>query len=133
MTEWGEWFDRYLDTFAACARGDREITALLGFYGVPMVITSDEGVIALTTGEDVAAVMQGQLDGLRAAGYRDSEVLHAEVTPLNSTSALYRGTFSRRHRDGGEIACVTVTYVLTNGPAGIQISVLAAHSGESAP
>jgi uncharacterized NTF2-like protein DUF6841 len=133
MTAWREWFDRYLDTFAACARGDRETAALLSFYGVPMVITSDEGVIALTTDEEVAAVMQGQLDGLRAAGYHHSEALHAEVAELNSTSALYRGTFSRRHRDGGEIACVTVTYVLTNAPAGRGISILAAHGGDAAP
>jgi len=129
MTSWSPWFDQYLETYAACARGDREIAALLGYYAVPMLITSDNGVIALTSGEEVASVMQGQLDGLRASGYHHSDVLHAEVIELNSASALYRGTFSRRHRDGGEIACLTVTYLLTDGPSGIRISMLALHGG----
>jgi hypothetical protein len=77
----------------------------------------------------VAAVMQGQLDGLRAAGYHHSDVLHAETTVLNSTSALYRGTFSRRDRNGGEIGCPTVTYLVADLPAGLQISVLAVRGG----
>jgi hypothetical protein len=122
-----EWFDAYLDTFAACARDDREIASLLAFYGVPFIVTSDDGAVAMTSDDQVAAVMQGQLDGLRANGYHHSEVLHSEVTVLNSASGLYRGTFSRRDRNGGEIANVTVTYVATDGPAGLRISLLAAH------
>ncbi|WP_029112822.1 hypothetical protein [Mycobacterium sp. URHB0044] len=122
-----KWFDDYLDTFAACARGDREIASLLEFYGVPFIVTSDEGVVALTSEDQVAAVMQGQLDGLRANGYHHSDVLHAEVTVLNSVSGLYRGTFSRRDHHGAVIANVTVTYVATDGPDGLRISLLAAH------
>ena len=34
------WFDEYFDTFAACARGDRDMSALLGHYGVPLILTS---------------------------------------------------------------------------------------------
>ncbi len=37
------WFDEYFDTFAACARGERDMAALLGHYGVPLIVTSDEG------------------------------------------------------------------------------------------
>ncbi len=122
-----KWFEEYLDTFAACARGDREIASLLAFYGVPFIVTSDEGVVALTSEDQVAAVMQGQLDGLRANGYHHSDVLHSEVTVLNSASGLYRGTFARRDHDGGVIANVTVTYVATDGPDGLRISLLAAH------
>ena len=104
-----KWFDEYLDTFAACARGDREIASLLSFYSVPFILTSDEGVVALTSDDQVAGVMQGQLDSLRATGYHHSDELHSEVTVLNSASALYRGTYSRRDHDGGEIANVSVT------------------------
>jgi hypothetical protein len=121
------WFDEYLDTFAACARGDREIASLLAFYGMPFVITSDEGVVAITSDDQLAAVMQGQLDGMRANGYHHSDVLHSDVTVLNSASGLYRGTFSRRDRNGREIANVTVTYVATDGADGLRISLLAAH------
>ena len=122
-----QWFDQYLDTFAACARGDREIAALLRYYGVPMILTSDDGVVGLTTDDQIAAVIQGQLDGLRATGYHHTEVVNSTVTELNSTSALYRGTLSRRNGHGAEIACPTVTYVVTDGPVGLQISLLAAH------
>jgi len=124
-----KWFDEYLDTFAACARGDREIASLLDYYGVPLIITSDEGVVALTSDDQVAGVAQGQLDGLRATGYHHSDELHSEITVLNSASALYRGTFSRRDRNGGEIAKVTVTYLVADGPSGLRISLVAAHGG----
>ena len=35
VSKWSDWFDRYLDTFTACARGDPEIGRLVGFYAVP--------------------------------------------------------------------------------------------------
>ena len=61
---------------------------------------------------------QQQVDGMRAAAYDRTEVLSAEVTVLNSTSALYRGAFSRQRGDGGEINRLTVTYLVTDGPVG---------------
>lgn len=121
-----QWFDRYLDTFAACARGDRDITALLDYYAVPLIITTDAGVVAITTHEQAAAVLQGLVGGLQGAAYHHSEVLAAEASVLNTTSGLYRATLSRRDRHGREIDCVTVSYVVTDGPHGPQISVLAA-------
>jgi hypothetical protein len=71
---------------------------------------------------------QQQVDGMLAAGYARSEILGSEVTVLNSTSALYRGTFSRQRSDGGEINRLTATYLVTDGAAGRRISVLAVHS-----
>ncbi|HEV7420286.1 MAG TPA: hypothetical protein VGO30_10605 [Mycobacterium sp.] len=124
-----EWFDQYLDTFAACARGDREIASLLRYYGVPMILTSDDGVVGLTSDDQIASVIQGQLNGLRATGYHHTEVLNSTVTVLNSTSALYRGTLSRRNGQGAELACPTVTYLVTDGTSGLRISLLAAHGG----
>jgi hypothetical protein len=50
------------------------------------------------------------------------------VTVWNSTSALYRGTFSRQRSDGSEINQVTASYLVTDGAAGRRISVLAVHS-----
>jgi hypothetical protein len=120
------WFGEYLDTFAACARGDREIAALLRYYGVPMVITSDDGVTVLTTDDDVITVMQGQLDALRAAGYHHTDVLQADITIFNAVSGLIRGAFSRRDHQGAEIGRPTVTYVVTDGPAEPKVTVLAA-------
>ena len=122
------WFGEYLDTFAACGRGESDTASLLAYYGVPLLLTTDDGFFALTSDDQVVAVVQQQVDGMRAAGYGRSEVLDSEVTVLNSTSALYRGTFSRQRSDGGEISRLTATYLVTDGSIGRRISALAVHS-----
>jgi hypothetical protein len=65
---------------------------------------------------------------MRAANYDHSDVLHSDVTVLNATSAIYRGEFSRVRGDGVEINRLTVSYLVTDGPLGRRISVLAVHS-----
>ena len=122
------WFERYLDAFAACGRGESDTASLMAYYGVPLLVTTDGGFFALTSDDQVVAVLQQQVDEMRAAGYGRSEILDSEVTVLNSMSALYRGTFSRQRSDGGEISRLTATYLVTEGPVGRRISVLAVHS-----
>jgi hypothetical protein len=121
------WFGEYLDAFAASGRGERDTASLLAYYGVPLLLTTDQGFFVLTSDDQVVAAVQQQVDGMRAAGYQRSEILASEVTVLNSTSALYRGTFSRRRSDGSEISRLTASYLVTNGVAGRRISVLAVH------
>lgn len=127
-SEVSRWFGEYLEAFASCGRGESETASLLAYYGVPLLLTTDDGVFALTSGEQVVAAVQRQVDGMRAAGYARSETLSSEVTVLNSRSALYRGTFSRHRADGGEIGRLTATYLVTVGAAGRRISMLAVHS-----
>jgi hypothetical protein len=122
------WFGEYLDAFAACGRGESDTASLLAYYGVPLLLTTDGGLLALTSDDRVVAAAQQQVDGMRAAGYDRSEVLDSEVTVLNSTSALYRGAFSRQRSDGGEISRLTMTYLVTDGPVGRRISAMAVHS-----
>jgi uncharacterized NTF2-like protein DUF6841 len=119
------WIGGYLGHFAACARGEGDMASLLGHFGVPMIVTSDEGVVTLMTDDEAAAVMQSQVDGLRALGFDHTDVLHSEVTVLNAASALYRGMMSRRNVDGGEIGCPTITYLVTDDVAGLRIVLLA--------
>ena len=121
------WFGKYLDAFAACGRGEREPASLLAYYGVPLLLTTDDGCVALTSDNQVVAAVSQQVEGMRAAGYDHSEVLDSQVTVLNAASALYRGTFSRQRRDGGEIGRLTATYLVTDGPVGRRIAVLAVH------
>jgi len=123
-----QWFGEYLAAFAACGRGESDAASLLAYYGVPLLVTTDDGFFALTSGDQVVAVMRQQVDGMRAVGYGRSEVLDSQVTVLNSTSALYYGMFSWRNSDGGEISRPTLTYLVTDGPAGRRISALAVHS-----
>jgi len=122
------WFGEYLDAFAACGRGERDPASLLAYYGVPLLLTTDDGYFALTGDEQVVAAARQQVDGMRAAGYDRSEILDAEVTALNARSALYRGSFSRQRRDGGEVGRLTATYLVTDGPVGRRISALMVHS-----
>lgn len=121
------WFRQYLDAFAACGRGETSTAALLAYYGVPLLLTTDGGVFALTSDDQIVAAVQPQVDRMRAAGYHHSEVVGSEVNVLNSTSALYRGTFSYHRNDGSEISLVTVTYLVTDGAAGRRISALLVH------
>ena len=123
----GRWFGEYLDAYAACGRGERDTAALLAYYGVPLLVTTDDGFFALTTDDQVVAVVGQQVDGMRAAAYDRTEILDSEVTVLNSASALYRGTFSRQRSDGSEINRLTMTYLVTDGPAGRRISAFAVH------
>jgi len=101
------------------------MSGLLSHYGVPLILTSDDGVTTLMTDDEAAAVMQSLVDGLRANGYHHTDVLHSEVSLLNAVSALYRGTLSRRNGDGEEFDCPTVTFLVTDDVAGLRIAVLA--------
>jgi hypothetical protein len=123
-----EWFHEYLDAFASCGRGDRDADSLLAYYGVPLLLSTGDAFIALSSEDQVVAAAQQQIDGMRAADYDHSDVLSSEVTVLNATSALYRGTFSRRRTEGVEISRLTVTYLVTDGSVGRRISALALHT-----
>jgi hypothetical protein len=126
-TDVSRWFGEYLDAFAACGRGESDTASLLAYYGVPLLVTTGEGSFTLTSEDQVVAAVRQQVDAMRAAGYHGSEILDRGVTVLNSTSALYRGTFSRHRSDGTEISQLTATYLVTDGAAGRRISVLAVH------
>ena len=74
------WFGEYLDAFAACGRGETGTASLLAYYGVPLLLTIDDGFFALTSDDQVVAAVQQQVEGMRAAGYARSEILGSEVT-----------------------------------------------------
>ena len=122
------WFREYLNAFAACGRGDSEPGSLIAYYGVPLLLSTDDGFVALTTAHEVVAMAQRQVDAMRAADYDHSDVLHFEISPLNSASALCRGEFSRRRRDRSEIGRLTATYLVTDAGDNRRISALAVHS-----
>ena len=122
------WFGEYLDVFAECCRGERDTGALLGYFGVPLLLTTDGGYFALASEEQVVAGLQPQIGQMRAAGYARSEILGAEITVLNATSALYQGKISRQRGDGSEISLLVATYLVTDGPAGRRFSALAVQS-----
>ena len=122
------WFGGYLDAFAACGRGKSQPSSLLAYYGVPLLLSTDDGFVALTTSDEVLVMAQRQVEGMRAGDYDHSDVLDFDISPLNSVSALFRGRFSRRRRDGSEMGRLTVTYLVTGTSEDRRISALAVHS-----
>jgi hypothetical protein len=124
------WFEGYLEAYAACGRGESgDLRALLQYYGVPLLLTTDRAALALTTEDDVLDAVGRQVEGLRASAYDRSELLSLDVLEINATTTLHTADVSRRRADGTEIGRVRVTYLITAGPKGRRISALAVHTG----
>lgn len=123
-----QWFGEYLAAFAACGRGEADVASLLAYYGVPLLLATDDGFVALTSEDQIVAAVGPQLDGMRSANYDHSDVLQSDVTVLNATCAIYRGEFSYVRGDGAQLRRLTLSYLVTDGPLGRRISALAVHS-----
>lgn len=124
------WFDEYLERFVACARGQLDPAAMLEFYGVPLLMTSGQGALDLTSEAAVAAALEDQVAQLRATGYHDSVTLRCEHTLINRHSASIHGEFSRRRADGTEIGRLSATYLVAEAPSR-RIRVLAVHDSSA--
>ena len=123
------WFEDYLTTFAALGRGDRDdVDALLDFYAVPLLLTTDDAVLVMASESDVITALRRQIDVLREARYGDSERLSSELTRINERTALYDAEFSRRRSDGTEIGRLAAAYLVIEGPAGRRIAALMVRS-----
>jgi hypothetical protein len=61
------WFGEYLDAFGACGRGESDTDSLLGYYGVPLLLTVGDAFFVLTSGDQVVAAVQQQVDAMLAA------------------------------------------------------------------
>ena len=123
------WIAKYIEAFTACGRGMASVDTLFEFYGVPLLFTSDNGLMALATREEVTAVIQSMIEGMRAADYDHSVALSVpKVSVVNDISALYEASFARFSSDGSEINRLGVTYVVTDGEIGRRISAVLMHS-----
>jgi hypothetical protein len=121
------WFAEYVDVFEACGRGERDARSLLAYWGVPMLVATQDGPFPLPTEDQVLAAARQQIDRLRTAGYDRTDTLASTVTRLNARSALYQGEFRWQRADGSEIDRPTVTFLVTDGPDGPRISALVPH------
>ncbi len=125
--ELGQWIQDYVGTFAACARGQQDVQALLDYWGVPLLLATKDGFVPLASRNEVAATAQKQIDRLRAAGYDHTELVKFDITSLDRKSAWCRGEFSWQRVDGDEIARPTVTFLIGETPAGPRIAALLPH------
>lgn len=127
------WFSEYLEDFTAVARKEREPHRLLSRYGLPLTITLDDGVVQMSTAEDVIAVVGRQLDQLRAQGFAGSHERDSLTTLFNHTSALRTETLVRRRGDGSELDQVTMSYlIIESGDGGPRITFMAVHERRQA-
>lgn len=125
VQELGAWFETYLRAFAACCRGDADdLGALLEYYGVPLLLTTDATAVWLTSEAAVVESVGQQIERLRAGDYDRTETLDSETTMLNATTALHRAQFSWLRADGSEIARMRLAYVITHGVSDRRISAL---------
>ena len=124
-----DWFDRYLEAFAACGRGESDdLESLLEYYDVPLLLSSDAAAVTLATAEQVLGFVRSQVETMRADRYDRSETLASEAVALNRTCALHTAEFSRHRRDGTEIGRFRATYLITTGESGRRLSALVLHS-----
>ena len=113
------WYDRYLDAFTGLAAGERnDFGALLAFFGVPLVILTEDRYVALPTREAVLATAHSLIDQLRQANYAGSTVHNLDVRPLNARAAVIDGVFSRHDREGNELEHFGTTYLVARTDTG---------------
>jgi hypothetical protein len=124
----GAWFDDYLLAFAACGRGaSDDLGALMHYYGVPLIVTTDAAAETLMTEAEVLNAIGRQIADLRAAGYDRTVTLDSDTAAINATTAFRSAEFSRQRADGSEIGRLCVKYLITLGVDGWRISALAVH------
>jgi hypothetical protein len=58
------WFGEYASAFAACGRSERDTASLLAYFGVPLLLTTDDGFVALTSDDQVVAAVQRARSGI---------------------------------------------------------------------
>jgi hypothetical protein len=124
------WYDEYVRAFTVCGRGESDdFRALLRYYGVPLLFTTDAAARVLLTEHAVLDAARGQIERLRAANYDRSTLLGSEMVALNATSAIHKAEFSRQRADGSEIEHLRATYLIMEGPDGRRIFALAVDTG----
>ncbi|MDP3713863.1 MAG: hypothetical protein Q8R60_15410 [Mycobacteriales bacterium] len=122
------WFHEYLSAFAACGRGERSPSSVLSYYDTPLLMSTDAALESLTGPDEVLAMVEQQVEAMRAAGYDHSEVLDAQTKIVNAGTAVHYSRFSRRRADGSELSKLAVTYLISRHPTGRRISALLIHS-----
>ena len=119
------WYADYLDTFTRLASGERsDLEAILAFFGVPLVIVTDGGYVALPADEAVLSTVETLIDQLRRAGYASSTVHRLDVRALNARAALVDGVFSRHDRAGNELERFGTAYLVARTDAGWRFTAI---------
>jgi hypothetical protein len=101
----GAWFNDYLSAFAALGRGELDDPRLLlDYYAVPLLLTTDDAALALTTEDDVVDAVRRQIAGLRmpdtTAAKRSGPSCPCSMQALRCTPLNSRGGEPTAARSG---------------------------------
>jgi hypothetical protein len=123
-----DWYQGYLDAFAATVNDLSKRGGMLKFYGVPLILAGDDEAQVLTSEDDVLAFVQSAASGLRSEDYSHSQLLDSRLIDINGSTVLLRTDFSRRRTDGSEIQQLGATYLIARGVSGLRIFAVGIHS-----
>lgn len=119
------WHGSYLDTFTRLAAGENtELESVLSFFGVPLVIVTDDRYLGLSTRDAVLGTAKALIDQLLRVNYAGSTVHRLDIRPLNARAALVEGEFSRYDRRGDELERFGAVYLVAKTDEGWRITSL---------
>ena len=114
-----DWYGGYLDTFTSLAAGERtDLDSVLNFFGVPLVIVTDDRFLALSTRDEVLGTAKALIDQLLQVNYASSTVHRLDIRPFNVRAVLVEGEFSRHNRGGDELERFGTTYLVAKTDEG---------------
>jgi hypothetical protein len=117
--EISDWYGGYLDTFTSLAAGERtDLDSVLNFFGVPLVIVTDDRFLALSTRDEVLGTAKALIDQLLQVNYASSTVHRLDIRPFNIRAVLVEGEFSRHDRRGDELERFGTTYLVAKTDEG---------------
>jgi hypothetical protein len=120
-----DWFGGDLGTFTSLVAGERsDLESILAFFGVPLVIVTDDRYLPLSTGDAVLGTANTLIDQLLQANYAGSTVHRLDMRSLNARAALVDGELSRHDRRGDELARFGTVNRIQNSNAAHQPRVL---------
>jgi ketosteroid isomerase-like protein len=113
------------------AFSELDLAGWLSHFHSDFLLMAPDGVAALGSEAEAAALVQPLMEGLRARGYARSEMDRATVRLLSPTIALAAVEWSRFGADGEEIGRLGATYAFFKGDAGWKIVMVTVHPPET--
>jgi ketosteroid isomerase-like protein len=107
------------------------LEAVVGYYHVPCLAISPQGVSVMTTIDEIHALIGGMQATLKARGYGRSEWANLHVKQLSDQAAVVSTMVLRYKTDGTELERFGATYALRRTEAGWKIVVLTIHDPDT--
>lgn len=112
-------FDECFEDSAALGRGESdEVGRATGFYGIPLILSTDAACLILTDEAQVRAAAQQQVDALRSVAATAARCSPHQTTLINAFSAAHHALVARVRADGSQIARARGDLLITDTSGG---------------